>query len=422
MFGSCLGVLLLVQTALVFLFFQSCITVRGLQGAALLAVLLLTDAAEVMLSRDTDATDAAESETELQLRASSSPAEKDSNSEENGEEELTNDVEKETEVKKDTTSQQHEDMVQLSSASPRLALAVFLTFSAVLLSVAAFAAPVAPKAAREIETASVISFWTWNVQRGFSLDGELNMERVAQLAVSQGADVVAMQESEASSPITGGRDVPGYIGAAMGARYEVVYGAGGDPLSASFDGTAVVSRSPIIKSTSHRLWTYGVFPTFTLTECVLAVGAREVHVLNVHPTLVPKDIQAAAIAFLVQRALEALRVGGGEHTNSSTAAVLIAGDFNVEAESEALDGLYALGFRHALNPERHPDFVYPVTRDASGSRVDHIFFSPSTLEVVAGEAEDAQAGVVAASKGLSDHSAVRQQFRLVDVDVSSEAA
>ena len=66
--------------------------------------------------------------------------------------------------------------------------------------------------------------------------------------------------------------MPGYVASAMGERHEVAYGAGGDPLMANFDGTAIVSRFPILSSASHRLWRYGVFPTFTLTECTVSLG------------------------------------------------------------------------------------------------------------------------------------------------------
>ena len=71
-------------------------------------------------------------------------------------------------------------------------------------------------------------------------------------------------------------------------------------------------------------------------------------------------------------------------------------------------GLYDLGLRHTLNPFRDPAFEYPVTRPASGSKVDHIFYSPSTLDL----AGDGEQGVVEASRGMSDHLALRQGFRL----------
>ena len=58
----------------------------------------------------------------------------------------------------------------------------------------------------------------------------------------------------------------------------------------------------------------------------------------------------------------------------------------------------------------NPNYTFPVTREASGSQVDHIFFSPSTLQLV--DNPQQKAGVVDASDGLSDHWAVRQDFRL----------
>ena len=45
--------------------------------------------------------------------------------------------------------------------------------------------------------------WSWNVQRGQALDGWLNLDRVADMAADERVDILAMQESEASGPITG---------------------------------------------------------------------------------------------------------------------------------------------------------------------------------------------------------------------------
>jgi hypothetical protein len=56
--------------------------------------------------------------------------------------------------------------------------------------------------------------WSWNVQRGFSLTGTLNLEGVGELLQrGGGVDLLALQESEAHGPLTGGRDVAGYLGA-----------------------------------------------------------------------------------------------------------------------------------------------------------------------------------------------------------------
>ena len=224
----------------------------------------------------------------------------------------------------------------VATTSTTVTAAVFFLCSAVLFAIAAAMAPVAPKANTPTATTAAAQFsvWSWNVQRGYALDGTLNLDSVAELALDEGVDLLAMQESEASGPITGGRDVPGYIASAMGEQYEVVYGAGGDPLHASFDGTAIVSKFPVLSSASHRLWRYGVFPTFTLTECTVSLGPdANVTLLNVHPTLIPIDMRESAVAFLIERVRVALLAGGGAHTNSSSAAVVVTGDFNIDVPS-----------------------------------------------------------------------------------------
>lgn len=103
--------------------------------------------------------------------------------------------------------------------------------------------------------------------------------------------------------------MPGYVASAMGERHEVAYGAGGDPLMANFDGTAIVSRFPILSSASHRLWRYGVFPTFTLTECTVSLGGgAKVTLINVHPTYAPFDMREKGVLFLVERVQMVLEV------------------------------------------------------------------------------------------------------------------
>ena len=51
---------------------------------------------------------------------------------------------------------------------------------------------------------------------GFSQHGQLNLNEVAEYA--RGADLLALQESEALSPVTGLRDVPGYLAASTQAH------------------------------------------------------------------------------------------------------------------------------------------------------------------------------------------------------------
>ena len=55
-----------------------------------------------------------------------------------------------------------------------------------------------PLGAAAAGTTARFTVWSWNVQRGQSLDGWLNLDRVADMAVSEGVDLLAMQESEAS--------------------------------------------------------------------------------------------------------------------------------------------------------------------------------------------------------------------------------
>ena len=96
---------------------------------------------------------------------------------------------------------------------------------------------------------------------------------------------VRRQESEALNPLTGGRDIAGYVGAST-QQHEVVYGL--DPLLADFDGTAILSKFPVLEKSSWPLYHYAPFPVFTLTEVkvLLAPPATTLTLINVHPTYV----------------------------------------------------------------------------------------------------------------------------------------
>jgi endonuclease/exonuclease/phosphatase family metal-dependent hydrolase len=365
-----LAVGFLLHVILMFLFWQSCIPVRGLQGIFLLLVIFLVDNGEGLLQGSTNTVPSDESQV--------------------------------------STSPKPSRIV----VAPRISASIFVTLAIPLLAIATVAAPTAPvkkptsaSVVRALQPGTTISVWSWNVQRGFDIKGGLNMDDVADLTIKEGVDLLALQESEALSPLTGGRDVPGYIAASTG-EHEIAYGV--DPLFASFDGTSILSSLPIVRQDAWPLYRWGVFPAFTMTEVDVALGSTDggvsietLTLINIHPTLVPIDMKEAAIHSLVERIDAAIARGGGV----GTARVIVAGDFNIEPEESILDGLYARGLRHSFNPNRFSDFEdYPITREASQSRIDHIFFTPDTLTL----AEESE--VIVASEGISDHLAIKAIF------------
>ena len=260
--------------------------------------------------------------------------------------------------------------------------------------------------------------WSWNIQRGFALGSGLNMLDVADFA--QEVDLLALQESEAHGPLTGARDVAGYVGATT--HHRVVYGL--DPLLADFDGTAVLSKFPVLSHQAWPLYHYFIFPVFTCTEVrvLLAPPSTALTLINVHPTLTPEDMQVSAVEFLVGRVRRALAVGNGVN-GTAPAAVIVAGDLNIGPEDPMLDEIYALGLVHVFHPNRTEASCqqplqtgglgrcagasYDTTRPMSTNTLtpDHIFFTPSSLELV-------QASALWETDHISDHLALAAEFRL----------
>lgn len=299
-------------------------------------------------------------------------------------------------------------------------VAAFAILVSVVLALVAANAP--PSILREdyrLDTnSSKFAVWSWNVQRGFALGSGLNMLDVADFA--REVDLLALQESEAHGPLTGARDVAGYVGATTGHR--VVYGL--DPLLADFDGTAVLSKFPVLSHQSWPLYHYFIFPVFTCTEVrvLLAPPSTALTLINVHPTLTPEDMQVSAVEFLVGRVRRALAVGNGIN-GTAPAAVIVAGDLNIGPEDPMLDEIYALGLVHAFHPNRTEASCqqplqkgglgrcagasYDTTRPMSSNTLtpDHIFFTPSSLEVV-------QASALWETDHISDHLALAAEFRL----------
>ena len=248
-----------------------------------------------------------------------------------------------------TSTQEGTAVTVDTQGAPRLA--AFVLLGCITVAALVVNAPVAPPAPTKTLSGTQDSFsvWSWNVQRGFSLTGKLNLDEVADIAPQ--ADLLALQESEAHNPLCGTRDYAGYIGAST-QQHAVVYGV--DPLLADFDGTSILSKFPVLHKFSSPLYHYFIFPVFTATEVrvLLAPPASILTLINIHPTLTPTDMQEAAVALMLERVQLALSLGN--HNNASApAAVVVTGDFNIGPEDPMLDALYHLGFKHIFHPTRN---------------------------------------------------------------------
>ncbi|NLN92801.1 MAG: hypothetical protein GX130_05760 [Candidatus Hydrogenedens sp.] len=91
---------------------------------------------------------------------------------------------------------------------------------------------------------------TYNIHHGEGLDGVVDLERIAAVALDAGADVVCFQEVDKNLPRTKKRDMPVLLGEIL--KMECVFGA-----NYYFDGgeygNAIATKLPVLKSFNTAL-------------------------------------------------------------------------------------------------------------------------------------------------------------------------
>jgi len=239
---------------------------------------------------------------------------------------------------------------------------------------------------------------TWNVQRGFRASGwGTNMGDIAARLRDRDLGVVGTQESEALSPLLGGRDWVHCVGKA--AKHYTYYG--NNPLVSSFDGAAILSPFPLRGCTGHQMLTGGIFPSFDYSECRVELSPnRSIILINAHPTLTPSEYKREHIAYVLSRGLAA---------NATGLPVVIMGDYNTPPNDPDMAALLA-AFPHSFSnrsryavKEPKADGMPAYTRDLSQSYVDYILYSPATLREMSSD-------VLADTDHLSDHRVVTARF------------
>ena len=81
---------------------------------------------------------------------------------------------------------------------------------------------------------------SFNVHNGFSRDGRLDLEAIAQVIEASGADVVGLQEVSRGWLINGSADMVQWLSQRLGMAY--VYG----PTEGALWGNALLSRLPVL--------------------------------------------------------------------------------------------------------------------------------------------------------------------------------
>ncbi len=207
----------------------------------------------------------------------------------------------------------------------------------------------------------------YNIYAGRNQDGSHNLRRIADVIKAGRPDLVALQEVDAKTQRSHGKD----IGAEIAEMLEMEYAFGrAIDLQGGQYGNGVLSRFPIADSRTHALDGEGGEDRCGL-ECAISIPGleRPFNLVSIHIDHRDAGLRARQLATL-RRAI----------STEGWAAQVVAGDYNDAPDSELMRGLLADGWSdlapasHANtpthssdNPRRRIDYI--IARDPFPYRV-----------------------------------------------------
>jgi endonuclease/exonuclease/phosphatase family metal-dependent hydrolase len=199
---------------------------------------------------------------------------------------------------------------------------------------------------------------TYNIRHGEGMDGRIDLERIATLIQSEGADIVALQEVDRGVTRTDKRDLCGELAALTGMTCVFsnnFHFQGGEY------GNALLTRFPVTawRNTHYRMLREG--EQRGLLEVELAVGGRRLWIMNTHLDFRPDAAERLSNVDEIKLAANASRAE----------AVIVCGDFNSLPGSSTHEAMKAR-FRDAWEEAGVGDgFTYSSVEPVR--RIDYIF-------------------------------------------------
>ena len=132
---------------------------------------------------------------------------------------------------------------------------------------------------KESETDNLIKVMTYNIQHGRGMDGEVNIERIAQVILDEGADIVALQEVDVGVERSGRTDIASELSELTGLEYNV-FGKNLDHQGGDY-GNATLSRFPIVEYENIHFEQMGPEKRGILTT-LIEIGEFNLLMLNTH--------------------------------------------------------------------------------------------------------------------------------------------
>ncbi len=210
--------------------------------------------------------------------------------------------------------------------------------------------PGTPSALRELRALS------YNIRHGVGMDGQLDLERTADLLRSLRADVIGLQEVDLAVKRSGYRNQVNALAAQL--EMHPVFGSFMDYDGGQY-GMAALSRLPVVRAEALRL-PDGNEPRIALAFEVQHASGERVLVVNVHFDWVEDDAYRLAQAKVVRDYLAEAR----------TRWVLM-GDFNDVPDSETLALFRAIG----VEVPKPPGASNTFPADEPTKEIDFLFRS-----------------------------------------------
>ena len=212
------------------------------------------------------------------------------------------------------------------------------------------AAPTAPPTWRVV---------SYNIRHGRGTDERVDLDRTAAVLRAFTPDVVGLQEVDRVVRRSGGIDEAAHLGRALGMAHAF---SAFMPYQGGEYGLAILSRHPIVRTTSIRL-PDGNEPRVALAATIVPAPGDTVVVVNVHFDWVEDDAFRFAQATALTQVLDTLR-----HP------YLLLGDFNDEPGSRTL----ALFHARAMEIAKPAADRFTFSSTAPVKEIDFVFAAPRT--------------------------------------------
>lgn len=204
-----------------------------------------------------------------------------------------------------------------------------------------------------------VRIMSYNLHSGFSAQGGLALDALAQVIEKANPDIVALQEVSRGWLVNGRTDMLSFLSHRLDLPY--AFGPTADP----FWGNAILSRYPILSYENHELPPRNLFILRGFTSAVIDIGGGER--LNLIATHL--DHLAADSAIRVTQTEAIVSFWGGQQDT------VILGDMNAEPDSPEISQFIQAGLSDSL-ASKAPASVYTFNSANLYQRIDYIWLSP----------------------------------------------